>query len=192
MDDTSSAETALLVIDVQQGLFDRPEPVFRDATLLEVIKALVERAQNALVPVFYLQHENKGTLRRGSPAWQLHPALAPLPDDRVLAKRHGSAFKETALQSELSRLGITRIIVAGLVSNGCVAATCRGAMRLGYEVVLVADGHSTYGRNPETKIQECNRLLATAGVRVLTAECVASGLGLRKMHRPPASTPNTQ
>lgn len=36
-----------------------------------------------------------------------------------------------------------RLIVVGCKTDACVDATCRRAISLGYDVTLVADGHST-------------------------------------------------
>jgi nicotinamidase-related amidase len=35
------------------------------------------------------------------------------------------------------------VILTGLVTHGCVKATCEGALALGYAAVLAADGHSS-------------------------------------------------
>ena len=35
----------------------------------------------------------------------------------------------------------------GLVSNGCVKATCLGGIKNGYKVILVKDGHSNFNKN---------------------------------------------
>ncbi|MGQ9682092.1 MAG: isochorismatase family protein [Anaerolineae bacterium] len=42
----------------------------------------------------------------------------------------------TALRDELQRRGVTRLAVTGLVSPGCVCATCLDSVQKGYQLVL--------------------------------------------------------
>ncbi len=63
---------ALLIIDVQQGLFEQPTPIYKAGALLKNIGSLVDHAHRAGVPVFYGQHSDKRSLVKGSDEWQLH------------------------------------------------------------------------------------------------------------------------
>ncbi len=56
------------------------------------------------------------------------------------------------------------IFSVGLISNGCVEATCRGANDLGYKVLLVRDAHSTTYINPESMIEQTNNTLESEGI----------------------------
>ncbi len=167
--------TALLVIDVQQGLFRKSTPIFRAEPLLNTIGALIERAQAAGAPVVYIQHASDKVLPFGSADWRLHPRLQPGADDLIIHKQHGDAFEDTPLHAALVGRGIGRVIVTGLVTHGCVKATCLGGLALGYEVVLVEDGHSSYSKDAAQLIQEWNRKLGEAGAGVAPASQIAFG-----------------
>ena len=65
------------------------------------------------------------------------------------------------------------MIVTGLVTHGCVKATCLGALALGYAVTLAADGHSSYSKEAAPLIEEWNRKLGAAGAQVLPAVQIA-------------------
>ncbi len=71
--DSKQRNAALLVIDVQKGLFERSTPIFNGEQVLENINALIVRARQAGVPVIFIQHANESTLVKESDAWQLHP-----------------------------------------------------------------------------------------------------------------------
>jgi nicotinamidase-related amidase len=159
---------ALLVIDVQQGLFRKSTKLYKADELLATINALVERAHAAGAPVFYIQHSSEKVLPYGSEDWQLHPALHFSGADRVLHKLQGNAFEGTKLGGELSALGIGSVVVTGLVTHGCVKATCIGAHELGYRVILVADGHSSYSKDAAKLIEEWNEKLSHDIVEVRT------------------------
>jgi nicotinamidase-related amidase len=153
-------DVALLVIDVQQGLFARSTPIYHADDLLKNIGTLVDRAHRAGVTVFYVQHSSEKILVEGSDEWQLHPRLRPLTKDRIIHKHHGSAFQDTPLREELEARHIGRLVVMGLVTHGCVRATCVDASTRGYQVTLVSDGHSNFHKQAARVIAEWNHKLS--------------------------------
>ena len=156
----TSGSKALLVIDVQQDLFGRPTPIYHGQQLLANINLLAERAHDAGAPVVYIRHCNsEGVLVKGTPGWELHPALHPLPADLMVEKLKGNAFLGTPLAQELRARGVTTVVVTGLVTCGCVKNTCLGAKECGFGVVLVEDGHSDNSRDAARLIDQWNRNL---------------------------------
>jgi nicotinamidase-related amidase len=57
----------------------------------------------------------------------------------------------------------------GLVTHGCVKATCLGALQLGYDVTLVKDGHSSYSKDASRLIEEWNQKLNAQGCELKVA-----------------------
>ncbi len=161
-----ASRAALLVIDVQQGLFRKSTPIYRAERLLANIEVLVGRAHAAGALVVYVQHASDKVLPYGSPDWQLHPRLTPQPGDLLIEKEHGDAFEATSLDSELAARGIKRVVAAGLVTHGCVKASCLGAKQRNYTVVLAADGHSSYSKDAARLIEEWHVKLTAAGITV--------------------------
>ena len=156
-----STETALLVIDVQQGIFTRPTPVYKENNLIKNINMLIKRFARAGAPVFLIQHSNQKTLISGSRNWEFHPDLITNTAEAVIPKTHGNAFQDTRLREELDSRGINNIVITGLVTNGCVQATSIAGHELGYQVVLVEDGHSSYIKGAARLIRDWNRKLST-------------------------------
>lgn len=107
--------------------------------------------------------------------WQLHPRLQPGENDLIVHKQHGNAFEDTPLYTELAGRGVGRVIVIGLVTHGCVKATCLGGLERGYAVVLAEDGHSSYSKDAARLIEEWNRKLGEAGAVVLPASRIGFG-----------------
>jgi nicotinamidase-related amidase len=167
--------TALLVIDVQQGLFRKSTPIYRAEPLLNTLTTLIERCRAAGVPVIYIQHASDKVLPFGSADWQLHPRLRPSEKDLIVHKQHSNAFEGTPLHILLVERGVGNVIVTGLVTHGCVKATCLGALALGYAVTLAEDGHSSYSKDAAQLIQEWNHKLGEAGVMVAPASQIAFG-----------------
>ena len=138
---------ALLVIDIQLGMFDAPgqPPVPGGERLLERIGDLIEEARGAGVPVVYVQHcEPEGPLEEGSEGWKIHPRIAPLDGDVIVKKRTPDSFLDTTLREELGSRNIESLVLAGMQTEYCVDTTCRRAFSLGYDVTLAKDAHGTW------------------------------------------------
>ncbi len=165
-------KTALLVIDVQSGLFNKGNPVHDSAAFLERLAVLIRQARAAGAPVIYIQHNSK-LLPTGSADWALHPGLFPpeAGEPRV-QKTHGNSFEETNLKALLDDQGVTHLVITGMVTHGCVKATALGGLELGYAVTLVSDGHSNYHAKPLKMIEETNALLQKAGAELVAARSV--------------------
>jgi nicotinamidase-related amidase len=139
-------DAALLMIDVQLGMFAESDPVCNGEVLLTTISDLIARARTASIPIIYVQHSGgeNHLLHPSAPGWPIHPAIAPAERDLVIHKHHPDSFQETNLQHELEQRGIKHLIVAGIQTEYCVDTTCRRAYSLGYNVTLVQDAHSTW------------------------------------------------
>jgi len=138
-----SSDTALVIIDVQMGMFDEDEPVHNGEQLLRILSDLINKARRANVPVVYIQH-NDSQFVEGSPSWPIHPSIAPLTGEVVVQKRTPDSFHETSLVDELEKKGIRKLVIGGIQTEYCVDTTSRRAFSLGYDVTLVENGHSTW------------------------------------------------
>lgn len=158
----SENKFALLVIDLQVGpLYG----TYKKEETLMTIKDLITKAEKEHIPIFYIQHEEQtgGFLEHGSPFWQFIEGILPRESDRVIHKKSTDAFFETELYEQLKSLGVTHLTIVGARTEYCVDTTCRRAITLGYNVTLVADGHTTAdGAIPaEMIIQHHNHNLST-------------------------------
>ena len=171
--DAESHGCALLVIDVQNELFHKGTPIYRAEEVIASVNDLIDRAHAAGVPVVEVQHSADRNLVYGSHGWEIHPAVHRDAGDLPLHKRHGNAFEDTQLQATLEERGVHELVVCGLVTHGCVRATCLGARNLGYHVTLAGDAHSSYSADAAGLIKEWNAKLAQAGVEVKSTSDIA-------------------
>jgi nicotinamidase-related amidase len=152
---TTVEKSALLVIDVQEGMFDEAYPVYAGDGLLKQIQLLIAKARSSGAPVIYVQH-NEGPgepLATHTPAWKIHSAIAPAEDDVIVQKHTPDSFHRTNLQDELTKLGVRRLVLTGMQTEMCIDTTCRRAVSLGYDVVLAQDAHSTWSSEQLTAEQ---------------------------------------
>ncbi|HZU66050.1 MAG TPA: cysteine hydrolase family protein [Ktedonobacteraceae bacterium] len=135
-------DTALVIIDTQVGII---EPGYRGQEVLDNIVTLLAGARASGMPVIYVQHdEPEGyPLEVNTPAWEIHPAIAPQEGEPVVHKRASDSFYDTTLQQELEARGIKHLIVVGGQTEYCVDTTVRRATIMGYDVTLVKDAHTT-------------------------------------------------
>lgn len=143
-----TALKALLVIDVQQGLF-APEPQPANAAdVIARINQLTERARAQGVPVVFVQHEaTEGEhFRHGSEAWALESGLVVADTDLLSRKTTPDSFHRTDMEATLKGKGVSHLVICGCATEFCVDTTVRRAAALGYDITLVSDAHTTHDK----------------------------------------------
>jgi len=139
--------SALLIIDVQRGLFDEAPRPFEAEAVLARINGLADRARAAGVPVVFIQHErSSGHLEYPSESWQLARGLVFTEGDLVVRKTTPDAFLRTTLLDLLSAWSTEQLMICGYASEFCVDTTTRRAAALGFPVILAADAHTTHDK----------------------------------------------
>lgn len=146
---------ALLIIDVQNGMFQKGEEVFRGDSLLQNLNELLTRARSLGIPIFYVQHNGKQLEYRTS-SWEIHSSITPNEEDTIIQKTTPDSFFKTSLDEKLKKQGIEHLIIAGIQTELCVDTTCRRAFSMGYKVTLVSDTHSTWASKELTAEQIIN------------------------------------
>jgi nicotinamidase-related amidase len=133
-------QTALIVIDVQNGVVDGAPK--RDDVVAN-INTLVGQARAERVPVIWVQHNDDDDMPRGSAEWDLVPELVRDDSEPLVHKQYGDSFEATDLESLLAERRVGRLIVTGAESDACIRSTLHGAFTRGYDVTLVGDAHTT-------------------------------------------------
>ncbi|MBY5815716.1 cysteine hydrolase [Rhizobium leguminosarum] len=144
--------TALLIIDVQNAILSGKASPERqphiDAALDETVArlaALQEKARQAGAAIVLVQHDGDSghRLAVGTPGWALRDEIAPTQAEVVVRKKSADSFFETDLAERLDERSVTHLVIGGCMSQFCVDTTVRRAVSLGYDVTLIADGHTT-------------------------------------------------
>jgi nicotinamidase-related amidase len=137
---------ALLVIDMQVGLFEVDPPRYDADGVIQRINeiAKVMRATGGLVK--FIRHEDKGNLKRGARGWEVIPSLERKDSDLQVDKKACDSFYKTDLANVLEKHGVKQLIMTGCATDFCVDTTVRAAASRDYEVVVMKDGHTTKDR----------------------------------------------
>ncbi|WP_017905732.1 cysteine hydrolase family protein [Pseudomonas asplenii] len=175
----SPRRSALLIIDMQVGLFQGPEQPWQGEQVLARITALVGQAREARAPIFALRHTGPqgSPIEAGRATWQVLPELGLDPAvDHLLDKTRPSCFFETGLAEQLDDAGVRRLVIVGMKTQYCVDSTCRLARDLGFEAVLVGDAHTcmdTPELSARAVVEHHNATLNGAFVQMMKAADVS-------------------
>jgi nicotinamidase-related amidase len=173
-------KTAVLVIDVQQGLCEGEGKAHDCDGLIAKINHVTQQARAAGAPVIFIQHEsNAGYLEHGSTAWQLAHGLHVAASDIKLRKTTPDSFLRTSLATLLTERHIDHLVVCGMHTEFCVDTTTRQALARGFPVTLVSDAHTSAGNSaltPQQVIAHHNATLtniSSFGPRATAVPCSA-------------------
>jgi len=145
---TLDPNTALVVVDLQKGIAAYPfvHPI---GGVLECTRALLDAFRGRGLPVVLVNVTGRAPGRteqgpRGDntfpEGWaDLLPELDRQPGDILVSKRTWGAFASTDLESRLKALGVTQVVVTGVVTSTGVEATARQAYEQGFNVTLALD-----------------------------------------------------
>jgi nicotinamidase-related amidase len=143
----------LLVIDLQNDYFVDDELARCRDDLLAVANSLVDKAREAGSLVVEVQtvhahdrstwalnmvEDDQGMALEGTHGAARLDGLREA--DRVVIKTRDSAFHRTELAEILAGVGATRLVLAGVSTESCIAATATDAYARDFTVVLVRDG----------------------------------------------------
>ena len=139
---------ALLLVDIQNDYFPggTMELVGSPAAGARA-RALLEAFRKAGRPVIHIQHlalrPGATFFLPGTAGAELHPSVTPLPGEPVFQKHFPNSFRETPLLEHLRGLGITQLVVAGMMTHMCIDTTVRAAFDLGFQCQLAQDACAT-------------------------------------------------
>lgn len=165
MNKVKKGKTALIVIDLQNFLFDEGDEAlgllkYADGMkMVENTRKAVEEVRDAGIPIIYVQtilrseilpegglwkiiKRKVGTLSVEELKWgaKIVKELTPHPGDYIIRKCNCmSAFCNTELDTILRGLKCDTLIFTGGITNFCVESSVRDACDKGYNVVVLSN-----------------------------------------------------
>jgi ureidoacrylate peracid hydrolase len=161
--DLVPGRTALLLIDLQND-FLHPEGWYAKSGLdishmrrvIDPARALVAEARSRRVPVVWTRHgfrneKDAGTffelrpflkdggLRLGTWGFELYEGLGFAEEDWLVEKNRLSAFYDTKLELVLRGLDAETVLMGGVLTNQCVAATSKDATFRDFKPIVVEE-----------------------------------------------------
>ncbi|MBT0962360.1 cysteine hydrolase family protein [Denitromonas iodatirespirans] len=141
------SNTALVVIDLQNDYFaDGGFPLWNADETLANVEAAIHRAQALGMPVVLVQHvadASKGIspfFNADTPGVDIHPRIrAAAPDAPVVVKSFADAFHQTTLESTLQDLGVTALLLCGMMTQNCVTHTALSRTAERYQISVIPE-----------------------------------------------------
>lgn len=153
----NSARTALVVIDLQEGILPFAGGPHSAADVVARAARLAEKFRTSAAPVILVRvgwsadfaEALKQPVDAQAPAqalpenwWHYPIALGKKESDLEVTKRQWGAFYGTDLELQLRRRGIDTIVLCGISTNIGVESTARNAWELGFNLIVVEDACS--------------------------------------------------
>lgn len=151
---------ALLLVDLQHDWFSDPELDRCREDLVAACTRLAAAAHAAGVPVLEvvtvhepdrstwtltMLEDDQGVVMRGTQGADRVTGLDPGPARRV-EKTRDSVFFGTDVEETLREQGVRRVVLCGVSTESCIAASARDAFARDLAVVLVSDGTASVSR----------------------------------------------
>jgi nicotinamidase-related amidase len=190
MEKLDAASTALVLLDLQKGIFGVAGGPHTAAQVVKNAAALAMRFRELRATVVLVRigwsEGFPDLLRQPVDRAPPLPGAGPLPVDWLeqpaelavaatdiqIIKRQWGAFYGTELELQLRRRGITTLVLGGISTNIGVESTARAAWELGYALVLAEDVMS--GQSPENHRFSVENILPRLGRVRRTAEILAA------------------
>lgn len=175
-----SPNTALIVIDVQQG-FDEPYWGERNNPAAEDnIARLLAAWRAAGRPIFHVKHNSRlprSPLHPSKPGNAFKPFATPREGEPSFGKDVNSAFIGTDLEQSLRDEGVSEVVVVGLTTPHCVSTSARMASNLDFKTIVVSDAtaaHASKGTDGKAIDAETVHYHALAALNGEFAEIVTT------------------
>lgn len=141
-------KTALVLIDIQADYFPGGNmELTGSAEAGERAKQALEWARKRSVENVHIKHiavrPGATFFLPGTAGSEIHPCVAPLPDETVIVKHYPNSFLKTELLELLKEKQISQLIICGMMTHMCVEATVRAAADFGFECTVLHDACAT-------------------------------------------------
>jgi nicotinamidase-related amidase len=137
----------LLIIDLQNDYFPGGKfPLWNTEVTLSNIEKAIKKAESKNIPVIHIQHIANPELgiapffSQGTEGAAIHPRIIQsAPDAPVVVKEYADSFFGTNLEAVLSDLGVTDLLVCGMMTQNCVTHTAISKSAEKYAVSILPD-----------------------------------------------------
>jgi nicotinamidase-related amidase len=178
-------------IDLQEDYFRQAPLADRRASIVDAVNELARFAREHAHPVVWVRAEIEPDLsdallslkevgirnaNSGKGGTALLAELEVVDGDHEIVKKRYSAFFGTELQSLLSSLSCTHVVIAGVNSHACVRSSAVDAYQLDYRVLLADDAIASYDAEYH---RESMRYLAQSIGRVVSNGEICEYFGAR-------------
>jgi nicotinamidase-related amidase len=141
-------DRALLLVDIQNDYFAGGEnPLEGSLEASENARQAMLAFRERQMPILHVQHVSN---RPGATFFlpdtdgvNIHNNVHPLPGEAKFVKHFPNSFRDTELLAHLKKKGISRLVIAGMMTHMCIDATVRAAFDHGFSCTVLEDACAT-------------------------------------------------
>lgn len=173
------ARKALLVIDVQENLLRPTSAIHMDTArihlFLESVNASVEKFHKLNYPVYYMVNEWSNPIqnlvtgnvcKKGAPGTGLDKRLQ-LVGNKIYTKSVPNSFSNMQLANQIKCDSVQELYVTGLMAEGCVKGTAKGALKKNLKVTVIKEA---LGSKNEAQKQKSMDFYNRRGINIITID----------------------
>lgn len=178
-------KTALVIIDLQQGIAGRDVAPHKGADVVANAARLVQAFRKAQLPIVFVRVsptpetalkplvDSPAQMPAMQAGWdELVPELGVQSGDIIVTKKNWGAFYGTDLDLHLRRRGVAHIAICGISTNIGVESTARDAFERNYKLLFVEDAMAAM--SAEEHEHACSRVFPRMGIIRSTDQVVAA------------------
>lgn len=178
---------ALVLIDVQNDYFPGGSMELEGSEKAgAAVALLLETFRRLDLPVIHIQHvatrPGSTFFLPGTEGVNMHTSSTPKDGEAVFTKHFPCSFRDTPLKKHLEELGVSQLVLAGMMTHMCVDTTVRAAFDLGFICTLAHDACATKaltfdGKTVAADQVQCAYMAALDGLfaEVRSAEDICKG-----------------
>lgn len=140
--------SALVLVDIQNDYFPggRME-LHQPLAAAEQAARVLAHFRTTGAPVVHVRHvatdADATFFLPDTPGAEIHPLVAPASGERLITKHSPNAFLGTDLKAQLNDLGVSTLVIVGMMTHMCIDSTTRTASDEGFDCVVVGDACAT-------------------------------------------------
>lgn len=149
MNSAADANTALIIIDMQEGFHHPFWGKKSNPDLEKNVARLLSHWREMGRPIYHIQHLSllpNSPLNPKSSGVAFMECAQPVRDEEVIQKSVNSAFIGTDLELRLRRKEIKNLVLVGISTDHCVSTSVRMASNLGFSCRMVSDATNAFDR----------------------------------------------
>lgn len=146
--DGSQGKAALLIIDIQNDYFaDGACELVGSEQASEKAKLILGYFREQKNPIIHIQHisANAGAtfFLPNTFGVEIHSSVSPLDGEILINKNYPNSFRETDLSKVLKEIGVSELVIVGMMTHMCIDATTRAAKDFGFNCTVIGDACAT-------------------------------------------------
>lgn len=140
--------TALLLVGIQNDYFPNGRmPLDKSDVCASKAQEALQACRNQEITPIHIQHISTRSdavhLLPCTKGIEFHSSVQPLKNELIIKKHYPNSFKDTNLLSQLQKLNIQHLVIAGMMTHLCIDATIRDAYDRGFTCTLLHDACAT-------------------------------------------------